>query len=118
MWTALVRAHRTVPVESSEELRREKRTVAVLVTRPGCAGCETFESSGDMYRASQALARHDVGPLLHWSCSDAASTDAAERMGVDDIPAIVVLTSKAAVRGGSRDHHILDAKEAVHFRPE
>lgn len=91
MDTAWVRANQAVLISSLRELQLPSVTLAVLVTAPGCEHCATFETEYTGIAEQTARKQHGITQLTVWSCSTTDRRQAAQNVGVENVPCIVIL---------------------------
>lgn len=91
MDVAWVRANQAVPVSNLRDLQLPTSTIALLVTAPGCEHCATFETEYFGIAEQVVRQQHGVSQLVSWSCSNPDRRQAAQKLGVDDVPCIVIL---------------------------
>lgn len=88
MHAAWIRSARGI-VQDLEDVRMKSKTLALLVTKPGCPECAEFENER-MYQAEQEASFRGA-TLVGWHCDTLAATDAARKAGVTDLPALVIV---------------------------
>lgn len=101
---ALYRSYNAVPITSFDELRTWPSQTAVYVGSDGCEHCAALETE-HWDDAIAGLRRIGVAHLATFKCHDAATREVAIAVGVDDVPAFVVVNG--------RDTRIIPGNELV-----
>ena len=90
MYEAWIRAADAVGMRDLSELKLRTATLALLVTSPGCEACAKVETE-EWDRLCRSCERRGA-PLVQWKCTGENERNAALNAGVDDVPAIVLIT--------------------------
>lgn len=93
MDAALERCYQGIPATSLKALRPPTGSVALRCTLPQCGACREFKESGRRAAFERSLSFKERVRVVPWDCSDAHRRALAQRAGVGDLPAYVILSS-------------------------